>query len=69
MTKIEAPIRVTREKKIVELDKKVFKVCEIKEKEIGTLHKKFVFIHFNGREWHVFLANSDFSETVSFAIS
>jgi hypothetical protein len=69
MTKIEAPIRVTREKKIVELDKKVFKVCEIKERQIGTLRKKFVYIHFDGKEWHVLCSNSDFSETAFFTLS
>ena len=59
---IKFPIQYENLKKIEVLDKKVFKVCEIKEKEVGKLRKKFVFIHFDGKKWELLVANPDLSE-------
>jgi hypothetical protein len=46
---IESPIRYEKLKKILVLDKKVLKVCETKEREVGHLRKKLLYTHNNGK--------------------
>jgi len=59
---IETPIKYERLKKSVVLDKKVFKICEIKEKEVGRLRKRLLFIHCNGKIWDLLLTNLDVTD-------
>lgn len=59
---IESPIRYERLKKSVVLDRKIFKICEVKEKEFGRLSKKSLFIHYDGKKWDILIANPDFSK-------
>lgn len=46
-------IELRYEKLSVIADKRTFKVCEIKEKEIGLVRKKFLYVHFDGRQWNI----------------
>ncbi|BEP18027.1 hypothetical protein PYJP_13790 [Pyrofollis japonicus] len=50
---ISARIEYRRAKKIVELDAKVFKPCNVKELEKGLLHKNTYLIHFDGEKWDI----------------
>jgi hypothetical protein len=61
--KLETPFqlkyRMLRE--VLTLDKKYFKICEIKEKEIGIFKKRFLYIHFDGKQWSILRLDSDLS--------
>jgi len=59
---IETPIRYEKLKKSVILDTRVFKTCEIKEKEVGRLRKKLLFIHYNGKMWDILLTNLEVTD-------
>jgi len=54
-----------RIRKTLTLDKRIFKPCEIKEKEAGLVRKKFLFVHFNGRQWKLLLTTADLSKVKS----
>ena len=64
MSKITVGLKgkVTYEKttKTLKLDRRVFKVCEIKEESLGLFGRKILFVHFDGDTWNILHANEDF---------
>lgn len=44
------------------LDKRIFNICECKEKEIGVVRKKLLYLHFDGSQWRILLIAPDLSE-------
>jgi len=50
---ISAGVEYKKIRKILELDFRVFRPCEIKEIEKGFLRKQLFLIHFDGRKWDV----------------
>lgn len=59
---IETPIKYENLKKTIVLDKREFSVCEIKEKEIGLLRKRLLFVHYDGERWDLLLTNLDLTD-------
>ena len=59
---IEPPIKYENLKKTIVLDKREFSVCEIKEKEVGLLRKRLLFVHYDGEIWDLLFANLDLTE-------
>ncbi|RUM47308.1 MAG: hypothetical protein DSY37_02655 [Hyperthermus sp.] len=50
---MNAKIEYKKVKRILELNPKVFRPCEIKEFEKGVLRKQVYFIHFDGKRWDI----------------
>jgi hypothetical protein len=49
-------------------DKRFFKICDIKEKEIGIVKKKFLYTHFDGKQWRILQLAADLSTVKCFKI-
>lgn len=60
-TRNEPKIKLEKSKEIAVLDRRIFKVCEINEREFGPKKKKSLFIHFDGKTWNLLLVNPNFS--------
>lgn len=56
---IGARIEYKKVKKILELDPRVFKPCEIKQFEKGLLHKQTYLVHFDGKKWDILIIGSN----------
>jgi hypothetical protein len=48
-------------REVITLDKKYFKICEVKEKEIGIIKRRFLYIHFDGKQWRILRLDVDLS--------
>jgi len=59
---VDTPLSYQKVSKRVEIDKKTFKVCQIKEEVIGKIKKSFLFIHFDGKQWKILLLPSDLAK-------
>lgn len=59
---IETPIKYENLKKTIVLDKREFSVCKIREKEVGLLRKRLLFIHYDGEVWDVLFTNLDLTK-------
>ena len=73
MSKFESSLRgeveYKKETKTVIFDKRVFKVCQVKEERLGIFRRKILFVHFDGQTWNVLHANEDFTDVKSFKIT
>jgi len=66
--KLESPYSYKKISVSQVLDAKIFKVCEIKEKEIGIIRKKFQYVHFDGKQWRILQISADLAEFKYFKI-
>jgi hypothetical protein len=53
--------------KTLTLDRRVFKVCEIKEERLGLL-RSILFVHFDGKTWNILHSNEDFRDVKNFKL-
>ena len=56
---IGARIEYKKVRKILELDPRVFKPCEIKQLEKGMLRKQTYLVHFNGKKWDILIIGNN----------
>jgi len=52
-TGIGAKIEYKKVKKVLELNPRVFRPCEIKDFEKGVLRKQVYFVHYDGKKWDI----------------
>jgi hypothetical protein len=66
MSEIKATLKgeasYERTTKTLTLDRRVFKVCEVKEERLGTLRRKILFVHFDGKIWNILHSDEDFTD-------
>jgi hypothetical protein len=65
---IRFPFRYERIRSTTILDERIFKVCDIKEKEIGIVRRWLLYLHFNGKTWKILLLKPDLSEVKYFEL-
>ncbi|KPV63638.1 MAG: hypothetical protein AOA66_0770 [Candidatus Bathyarchaeota archaeon BA2] len=65
---VEFPIEYKRIKLTTVLDGRLFKICDIKEKEIGIVRKRFLYLHYDGNMWKVLSITPDLSEVEYFVL-
>ncbi len=56
---IGARIEYRKMRRILELDPRVFKPCEIKQLEKGMLRKQTYLVHFDGKKWDILIIGSN----------
>ena len=49
-------------KKVLELNPRVFRPCEVKEIEKGILRKQTYFVHFDGKKWDIVRVSNNIVE-------
>jgi hypothetical protein len=60
---LKGEVAYRKSTKTLILDRRVFKVCEIKEERFGLLRRKILFIHFDGNTWNILHSNENFTDT------
>lgn len=53
-------------RKILELNPRVFRPCEIKDFEKGILRKQIYLVHFDGKKWDIMRINNSIIERYIF---
>ncbi len=50
---VNARIEYRKVRKVLELNPRAFRPCEVKEFEVGVIRKQVYFVHFDGKRWDI----------------
>jgi hypothetical protein len=59
LNELPLKIELKRVKKILEIDPKLYRICDIKESERGIVRKRSFHIHFDGKGYTVLEISGD----------